>query len=306
MKKFFVVRLVKVLVTVWFIVSLVFILTRISGDPTDWMLPDDASLETRMELRESLGLDKPILEQYVIYISDVLHGDMGESYYYLRPVGELFSERAEATVKLAVTAFSMAILFGVPLGVLASVYRNTVFDRLTMGITIAGYTIPNFVLGILMIFLFSLKMRVLPSGGFGEPKNYVMPVLAMMVGPMANIARLTRSSMLDVLKQDYLDCARAKGVAERIVIFKHALRNALIPVVTIIGLQIGTLIGGMVVVETVFAWPGIGSLLISAAKNRDFPVVQYGIMICAIVVCITNMLVDLSYALLDPRIRDNF
>lgn len=306
MKKFFVVRLVKVLVTVWFIVSLVFILTRISGDPTDWMLPDDASLETRMELRESLGLDKPILEQYVIYISDVLHGDMGESYYYLRPVGELFSERAEATVKLAVTAFSMAILFGVPLGVLASVYRNTVFDRLTMGITIAGYTIPNFVLGILMIFLFSLKMRVLPSGGFGEPKNYVMPVLAMMVGPMANIARLTRSSMLDVLKQDYLDCARAKGVAERIVIFKHALRNALIPVVTIIGLQIGTLIGGMVVVETVFAWPGIGSLLISAAKNRDFPVVQYGIMICAIVVCITNMLVDLSYALLDPRIRDDF
>ena len=306
MKKFFIVRLVKVLVTVWFIVSLVFILTRISGDPTDWMLPDDASLETRMELRESLGLDKPILEQYTIYISDVLHGDMGESYYYLRPVGELFSERAEATIKLAVVSFSMAILLGVPLGVLASVYRNTAFDRLTMGITIAGYTIPNFVLGILMIFLFSLKMRILPSGGFGEPKNYVMPVLALMVGPMANIARLTRSSMLDVLKQDYLDCARAKGVAERSVIFKHALRNALIPVVTIIGLQIGTLIGGMVVVETVFAWPGIGSLLISAAKNRDFPVVQYGIMICAVVVCVTNMLVDLSYALLDPRIRDNF
>lgn len=306
MKKFLVVRLAKAIVTVWFIVSLVFILTRLSGDPTDWMLPDDASLETRMELRESLGLDKPILEQYTIYISDVLHGEMGNSYYYLRPVGELFGERAQATVKLAVTAFSLAILLGVPLGVLASVYRNTVFDRLTMGVTIAGYTIPNFVLGILMIFLFSLKMRVLPSGGFGEPKNYVMPVLAMMVGPMANIARLTRSSMLDVLKQDYLDCARAKGVVEWSVIFKHALRNALIPVVTIIGLQIGTLIGGMVVVETIFAWPGIGSLLISAAKNRDFPVVQYGIMICAIIVCVTNMLVDLSYALLDPRIRDNF
>lgn len=306
MKKFLIVRLAKAAVTVWFIVSLVFILTRLSGDPTDWMLPDDASLEARMELRESLGLDKPVLEQYGIYISDVFHGDMGKSYYYLRPVGELFGERAEATVKLAVTAFSLAILLGVPLGVLASVYRNTVFDRLTMGVTIAGYTIPNFVLGILMIFLFSLKLRVLPSGGFGEAKNYVMPVLAMMVGPMANIARLTRSSMLDVLKQDYLDCARAKGVVEWLVVFKHALRNALIPVVTIIGLQMGTLIGGMVVVETVFAWPGIGSLLISAAKNRDFPVVQYGIMICAIIVCVTNMLVDLSYALLDPRIRDNF
>lgn len=306
MKKFFIMKLAKAVVTVWFIVSLVFVLTRLSGDPTDWMLPDDASVETREELRESLGLDKPIFEQYIIYISDVLHGDMGDSYYYLRPVGELFAERAEATVKLAVTSFLLAILLGVPLGVLASVYRNTVFDRLTMGITIAGHTIPNFVLGILMIFLFSLKMRVLPSGGFGKPENYVMPVLAMMVGSMANIARLTRSSMLDVLKQDYLDCARAKGVVERTVIFKHALRNALIPVVTIIGLQFETLIGGNVVVETVFAWPGIGSLLISAAKNRDFPVVQYGIMLCAIAVCVTNMLVDLSYALLDPRIRDNF
>lgn len=306
MKKFLIVRVVKAIVTIWFIVSMVFVLTRLSGDPTDWMLPDDASIETQMELRESLGLDKPVMEQYRIYISNVLQGDMGNSYYYLRPVGELFEERAEATLKLALTAFSLAILLGVPLGVMASVYRNTFLDRMTMGITIAGYTIPNFVLGILMIFLFSLKLKVLPSGGFGEPRNYVMPVIAMMVGPMANIARLTRSSMLDVLKQDYLDCARAKGVVEWSVIFKHALRNALIPVVTIIGLQIGTLIGGMVVVETVFAWPGIGSLIISSAQNRDFPVVQYGIMICAIIVCLTNVLVDLSYALLDPRIRDNF
>lgn len=306
MKKFLIVRLAKALVTIWFIVSMVFVLTRLSGDPTDWMLPDDASLETQIQLRESLGLDKPISEQYRIYISNVFHGDMGKSYYYLRPVGELFAERAEATLKLAATAFSLSILVGVPLGVMASVYRNTFLDRMIMGFAIAGYTIPNFVLGILMIFLFSLKLKVLPSGGFGNTKNYVMPVLAMMVGPMANIARLTRSSMLDVLKQDYLDCARAKGVVEWIVIFKHALRNALIPVVTIIGLQIGTLIGGMVVIETVFAWPGIGSLIISSAQNRDFPVVQYGIMICAIIVCITNVLVDLSYALLDPRIRDNF
>lgn len=306
MKKFFIKRLAKAAFTVWFIVSLVFVLTRLSGDPTDWMLPDDASVETRQELRESLGLDKSILEQYQIYMSDVSHGDMGKSYYYLRPVGELFAERVEATLKLAVISFSLAILIGVPLGVLASVYQNSLLDRLTMGIAVGGYTIPNFVLGILMIFLFSLKMRILPSSGYGEVKHYVMPVLALMVGPMANIARLTRSSMLDVLKQDYLDCARAKGVVERKVVFKHALRNALIPVVTIIGLQVDTLIGGMVVGETVFAWPGIGSLIILSAQNRDFPVVQYGIMICAIIVCVTNVLVDLSYALLDPRIRDNF
>jgi len=305
-KKFLIVRLTKAVLTVWFIVSLVFVLTRISGDPTQWMLPDDASIETRLELRQSLGLDRPVSEQYRNYIGDVFHGDMGKSYYYLKPVGSLFAERAAATIKLAVISFSLAILIGVPLGVLAAVHRNTFMDRLTMGFAIAGYTIPNFVLGILMIFLFSLKLRLLPSGGFGQVTNYVMPVLALMVGPMANIARLTRSSMLDVLRQDYLDCARAKGVVESKVIFKHALRNALIPVVTIIGLQIGTLIGGMVVVETVFAWPGIGSLIISSAQNRDFPVVQYGIMICAIIVCVTNLLVDLSYAWLDPRIRDNF
>lgn len=306
MKKYLIVRLTKAVLTVWFIVSLVFVLTRISGDPTQWMLPDDASIETRLELRQSLGLDRPVAEQYRDYIGDVFQGDMGKSYYYLKPVGELFTERAAATLKLAVVSFSLAILIGVPLGVLAAVHRNTFLDRLTMGFAIAGYTIPNFVLGILLIFLFSLKMRILPSGGYGEGANYVMPVLALMVGPMANIARLTRSSMLDVLRQDYLDCARAKGVVETKVIFKHALRNALIPVVTIIGLQIGTLIGGMVVVETVFAWPGIGSLIISSAQNRDFPVVQYGIMICAIIVCVTNLLVDLSYAWLDPRIRDNF
>lgn len=306
MKKFLAVRLTKAAITIWFIVSLVFILTRVSGDPTQWMLPDDASIETRLALRESLGLDLPLAEQYKNYIVDVFHGNMGKSYYYLKPVGELFSERAAATLKLAVTSFSLAVLIGVPLGVMASVYRNTLLDRLTMGFAVAGYTMPNFVLGILLIFLFSLKLRVLPSSGYGKPINFVMPVLVLMVGPLANIARLTRSSMLDVLKQDYLDCTRAKGVAEWRVIFKHALRNALIPVVTIIGLQIGTLIGGMVVVETVFAWPGIGSLIISSAQNRDFPVIQYGIMICAIVVCLTNMLVDLSYALLDPRIRDNF
>lgn len=306
MKKFLVMRLIKAVVTVWFIVSLVFVLTRISGDPTEWMLPDDAPVEARLELRQSLGLDRPIVEQYGDYISNVLHGDMGKSYYYLKPVGELFSARAAATLKLAVTSFSLAILIGVPLGVIASVHRNTFLDRITMACAIAGYTIPNFVLSILLIFLFSLKLRLLPSGGYGEGINYVMPVLALMVGPMANIARLTRSSMLDVLRQDYLDCARAKGVLESVVIFKHALRNALIPVVTIIGLQIGTLIGGMVVVETVFAWPGIGSLIITSAQNRDFPVVQYGIMICAIIVCVTNLLVDLSYAWLDPRIRDNF
>jgi ABC-type dipeptide/oligopeptide/nickel transport system permease component len=304
--KFLVVRLIKAIITIWFILSLVFVLARMSGDPTDWLLPDDAPESTRIELRISLGLDKPIAEQYGQYLSAVFTGDMGKSYKYLRPVGELFAERAGPTITLSAISFVLAILIGVPLGVIAAVNRNTFLDRITMGISVAGHTIPNFVLGILLIFLFSLQLRMLPSGGSSTAIHYVMPLITLTAGSFSSIARLTRSSMLDVLKQEYLDSARAKGVRENIVIYKHALRNALIPVVTIIGLQMGTMIGGTVVVETVFAFPGIGSLIVSAAKNRDFPVMQYGVMIIAITVTLTNMLVDLSYGFLDPRIRDNF
>ena len=306
MTRFLVIRLLKAFLTIWFILSLVFVATRLSGDPTNWLLPDEAPESVRAELRLSLGLNRPVSVQYWEYLTSVFTGDMGKSYYYLRPVSELFAERAGATARLFVLSFLIAIAVGVPLGAFAAVHRNSAFDRVTMGIAIAGYTVPNFVLGILLIFLFSLRLRLLPSGGSGTAANYVMPLITLAVGPLANIARLTRSSLLDVLRQDYLDCARAKGVREKTVIFKHALRNALIPVVTIVGLQMGTMIGGMVVAETVFAWPGIGSLIISATQNRDFPVVQYGVMIIAIIVTLTNMLVDLSYGFLDPRIRDNF
>jgi ABC-type dipeptide/oligopeptide/nickel transport systems, permease components len=306
MKKFFLIRFVKAVITIWFILSLVFVFTRMSGDPTRWILPDDAPDQVRVELRQTLGLDRPIAEQYVNSLLAVFRGDMGKSYYYLRPVGELFAQAIGPTLKLGITAFLLATVLGVPLGVLAAVKRNSFLDRLTMGITIAGYTIPDFVFSILLVFLFSLKLKLLPSGGAGTLAHFVMPVMALAVGPTASIARLTRSSMLDVLRQEYLDCARAKGVREIAVVFKHALRNALIPVVTIIGIQMGAIIGGAVVVETVFAWPGVGSLIVSAAKNRDFPVVQYGVMLISIAVTFTNMLVDLSYAFLDPRVRNNY
>lgn len=306
MGKFLAIRLLKAVITIWFILTLVFALTRMSGDPTNWILADDATEAMRTDLRVSLGLDDPLGEQYLRMFTDLFQGKSGKSYNYLRPVGDLFAERLPYTLKLGVLGFGLAVILGVPLGVFAAVKHNSVFDRLTMGLTIAGNTIPNFVLSILMIFLFSLKLRVLPSGGAGGAENYIMPMIALAVGPMASIARLTRSSMLDVLRQDYLDCARAKGVRPLVVIFKHALRNGLIPVVTIIGLQLGTIIGGSVVVETVFGWPGIGSLIVSAAKMRDFPIIQYGVMWIAIAVTMTNLLVDVSYALLDPRIRDNF
>jgi ABC-type dipeptide/oligopeptide/nickel transport system permease component len=306
MTRFLAIRLSKAIFTIWFILTLVFVITRLSGDPTQWLLPDDASATVKAELRVSLGLDKPIGVQYVEYLSSMFTGDMGKSYHYLRPVGDLFAERAGPTIALGSISFVLAILIGVPMGVIAAVNRNSLLDRLTMGISIAGYTIPNFVFAILLIFLFSLQLRLLPSGGMSSPLHYVMPLLTLTIDAVAGIARLTRGSMLDVLRHDYLDSARAKGVRERIVIYKHALRNALIPVVTIIGLHLGTLIGGTVVVETVFAFPGIGSLIVQAAQNRDFPVIQYGVMIVATTVIVVNLLVDLSYGLLDPRIRDNF
>lgn len=304
MLNYFLKRFVKAFFTILFILTIIFVLTRLSGDPTQWILPDDATEEQRIEMRADLGLDQPLWQQYIDTVMSLFTGKMGKSYKYLRPVNELYAERAGATIRLGLIAYAIAIMLGVTLGVIAAVKRNSVFDRTTVVLSVAGSTVPNFVLGILMIFLFCFLLRALPSGGDETAASYIMPVIALSVSPLANITRLTRSSLLDVLRKDYLDYARSKGVKERTVIVKHALRNALIPVITVVGLQLGGLIGGSVVVETVFAWPGIGSLLINGAKTRDYPVVIYGVMLISVMVTLMNMLVDISYALLDPRIRD--
>ncbi len=299
-------RLFRAVLTVFVILTLVFIFTRLSGDPTQWLLPDDASEEQRIELRASLGLDKPLAEQYLDVMTSLFTGNAGKSYSYLRPVDELYAERLGATLRLGLISYGLSIAIGISLGTLAAVKRNSFFDRLAIGFSVVGSTIPNFVLGILLVFVFSFILRLLPSGGISGPSSYIMPVIAMMLDPMANIARLTRTSLLDVLGQEYLDAVRSKGVPERAVLIKHALRNALLPVITIAGLQLGMLVGGSVVVEAVFAWPGIGSLLINGAKTRDYPVVIYGVMLISVAVTMMNLLVDLSYSVLDPRIRDQF
>lgn len=305
MLKYTLKRVIKAFITIFFILTLVFLFTRMSGDPTEWLLPDDASEQQREEMRHSLGLDRPLHEQYIEVMTSLFTGNAGRSYNYMRPVSELYAERMGATLRLGLISFGFAALIGVTLGTIAAVKRNSFFDRFTIMLSIAGSTLPNFVLGILLVFVFCFLLRLLPSGGAGSISSYIMPALAMAVGPMANIARLTRTSLLDVLRQDYLDASRAKGVPESIVLIKHALRNAFIPVITVIGLQIGTLVGGSVVVETVFAWPGVGSLLINGAKMRDYPIVIYGVMLIAVAVTVINTLVDLSYSFLDPRIRDN-
>lgn len=305
MKRYIIMRVLKAILTIWAVYTLVFFLTRVTGDPIEWLTMAGASDTAKEILRENLGLDLPLWQQYLKSLTGLFTGDTGISYYYARPVSSLFAERILPTLSLGSIVLGLTVLIGIPIGVMAAVRHNTLFDRVTMSFAVVGSTLPNFILGILLIFIFSLKMRSLPSGGIGTVKHFIMPVIALSVGPIANVARLTRSSLLDIIGQDHLDCARAKGMREWKVIVKHGLRNALIPVITILGTQLSAMIGGSVVVETVFAWPGIGTLIVSSAQQRDFPVVVFGVMVIAASVTFVNFLVDLSYGLLDPRIRNN-
>ncbi|MBC5582158.1 ABC transporter permease [Anaerofilum sp. BX8] len=305
MKRYVLMRVLKALLTIWAVYTLVFFLTRVTGDPVEWLTIAGASDSAKETLRQNLGLDLPLVQQYFKSLFGLFTGDTGTSYYYARSVSDLFAERIGPTLSLGAIVMALTILIGVPLGMLAAVRHNTLLDRGLMSLAIVGNTMPNFILGILLIFIFSLKLRALPSGGMGTPLHYILPVIAMAVGPTASVARLTRSSLLDVIGQDHLDCARAKGMREWNVVLKHGMRNALIPVITILGGQLSAMIGGSVVVETVFAWPGIGTLIVTSAQQRDFPVVVFGVLVIAASVTFVNLLVDLSYGLLDPRIRDS-
>lgn len=306
MARFILRRIGKGVLTIWFIWTVVFVLIRLAGDPIEWMLPDFAQESIKEQLRESLGLNLPVWQQYIRSFVNIFTGDMGTSYYYKRDVVELFMERFAATYQIAVPALLIAGTLGIFFGVIAAVKHDTIIDRMVMSVAIIFHTIPGFAFAIILILIFSLCFHILPSGSTGTWKHMVMPIICLTVGTMATVSRLTRSSMLDVLDKEYLDGARMKGVKETTVIIRHALRNSLIPVVTTLGLQLGTIIGGAVVVETVFGWPGVGSLLVEAAKQRDFPVVQFGVLLLAIVVTVANIMVDVSYGWLDPRIRENF
>lgn len=306
MIKFTIKRLLKGLLCVWFIWTLIFFLVRVTGDPTDWMLPDGATDKELANLRASLHLDEPLGKQYIDTLTDLLKGDAGNSYYYKRDVAELYAERLGTTLRLALPAFGLAIVMGILIGTVAAIKHNTAIDRIAMTGAVVGYTMPSFCFGIIMLLIFSQKLKILPSFGTDDWKSLIMPMITLAVSPMATIARLTRSSLLDVMNREYMNGARMKGVKELVVIIRHALRNSLIPVVTGVGMQLGTILGGAVVVETVFTWPGMGMLLVTSAKQRDFPTVQYGVLLVALSVTIVNILIDISYGYLDPRIRDDF
>ena len=293
----------RALMTMFLVVTFTFLILRISGDPTEIMFPDDVPQEVKDAYRIAWGLDKPLHEQFIKYLVSIGHGDLGYSFRDSRPALDVVTERIPATLRLGLSAFALSVCMGVPLGLCAAFRRNTFLDRLATSVSVMGYSMPNFFLGILLILLFSLKLRLLPSSGSATPEHLIMPVITLGTATAGIVARFTRTAVLDVLGQPFVTAAKAKGLSTSGLIFGHVLPNAAIPVITILGLQLGAVIGGALVTETVFAWPGVGRLLVQAVNYRDLAVVQTIVLIISASMILCNLLVDTAYGWLDPRIR---
>lgn len=292
---------VPVLLGVTFII---FAMVRlIPGDPAQVIAGEQATRETVEAVRKGLGLDQPIAVQYVRFLRDLLHGDMGTSTRSLRPVNRELADRFPHTIELTLAAMLVASLIGIGAGIIAATRQNRWPDTLSMLLALGGVSMPVFWLGLMLILLFSVKLGWLPPVGRGTWAQLVLPAITLGAASAAILARMTRSSLLESLRQEFITTARAKGLAEPLVIGKHALKNALIPVVTVMGLQFGTLLSGAVLTETVFAWPGIGRLIVEAILARDYPVVQGAVLLTALTFVFVNLVVDLLYSVLDPRIR---
>ncbi len=285
------------------VVVLVFLLIHlIPGDPVDVMLGESARTADRAALRQALRLDEPLYEQFGYFVEDLFTGRL-ESIFYHRPVLDEVMTRLAATAELALAALLVSLLVSVPLGVAAAVKKGSGLDAAAMGFSLFGVSMPNFWLGPMLILLFSIKLGWTPVSGRGGLLHLVLPAVTLGLGMAAIVSRMVRGSLLDVMQEDYLRTARAKGLSERAVVLRHALKNALIPAVTIVGLQAGALLSGAIITETVFAWPGIGRLLIEAISTRDFPLVQGAVIVIALTYVLINLLTDLAYALIDPRVR---
>ena len=285
------------------VVTLAFAALRMSGDPAATMLPGDASVEELQALRRTLGLDQPIYVQYGQFLANAIRGDFGTSFRHGQPAMELVLERLPATLELAFVALLLAAVVALPMGILAAIQRGRLTDFLAMAFAVVGQSTPSFWMGIMLILIVSVWLGWLPTSGRGGPEHLVLPAITLGAQFAALLARLTRTSMLEVLGQDFLTTARAKGLRERTVVLGHALKNAAVPVITLAGLQFGTLLGGAVVTETIFAWPGVGRLAVQSIFVRDYPVVQAGVFVLALTFVAINLIVDLLYGQLDPRIR---
>ena len=303
MRRYVAARLAQAVLVVLLSLTAVFGMVRLGGDPVLLFLPMDIQAKDVDQIRQELGFNDPLAVQYARFMRGAVQGDFGQSLRYRRDALGLVLERMPATLMLAGTSIALTLLVAVPLGLLTAVRRDTLVDHVGTVATVLGQATPGFWLGLMLIYLFAVQLRWLPTGGSGSVAHLVMPSVVLAAFFSARVARLTRSSVLDVLGEEYIKTARAKGLAEGRVIGKHTLRNSAIPIVTLAGLEAGQLLGGAVVTETIFAWPGLGRLTVQALLNRDFPVVMAAVSFTSIVYTLMNLGVDLAYGWLDPRVR---
>jgi peptide/nickel transport system permease protein len=281
----------------------VFVILHLTGDPAALLMPMDATPEQVAQFRQEMGFNDPILVQYWRFFKGTLRGDFGKSFRHSQPALDLVMERMPATIQLTLAAMVIALLVAIPVGIISAIRRNSILDHIGMTGALLGQSTPVFWLGIMLILIFSVTLQWFPSSGRGEIQNLVLPAITLGMFTMARTARMMRSSMLEVLGQEYMKTAKAKGLKPMTVVLKHALKNAAIPVVTIIGMELGTLLGGAVITETIFAWPGVGRLAVQAIYNRDYPVVQAAVFLLAAIFVLVNLVVDLLYTYLDPRVK---
>jgi len=304
MPYFLLTRLVSTLVVIFGVVTLVFLLIHlVPGDPVQAMLGETARPADQEALREALGLNQPLWTQWWLYMSHLVQGDLGNSLYSKEPIVDMLIERFPATLELAGAGLLVAILIAFPLGSIAALRKDTIYDNSAMVFSLMGVSIPNFWLGPLLILFFSLSLGWLPVSGREGSLSLILPAITLGTALSAILARMVRSTLLEVLNEDYIRTARAKGLRESAIIIHHALRNASLPIITILGLQLGTLLGGAVITEIIFAWPGIGQLTIEAIERRDYPLVQACILLISLSYVLVNTLTDMAYAWLDPRVR---
>ena len=305
MSRYIILRLLQAIVSLVVVMTIVFLLSRLSGDPVNLLVDITADKSQRDAIRHNLGLDRPLIVQWADYLQDMATLDLGKSVTNRQPVRTLILERLPATLQLGFTAMIITVILGLPIGIYAAVHRGTVKDHAARAFAVLGQSIPPFWLGIMLILVFGVFLPILPPGGKEGPSSVILPAITLGLFAMAAVMRLTRSSMLDVLGAEYIKLARIKGLHEFRVIWKHALKNALLPVVTFAVLLFALFLGGAVVTETVFAWPGLGRLILDGVRNRDFPLVQGGVVVFSAMYIFANLLVDILYAYLNPRIRYN-
>ena len=303
MRRYIARQLVQLVVVIIGISILAFVILHVLGDPVLLLLPQNAGKEEFERYRKLLGLDQPLWVQYWKFASQAVQGDFGKSWYADTPAFSLVLERMPATIYLTLAGLVVALLIALPLGILAALKRHSFVDTLCTGIAVAGQAMPLFWFGIMLIIIFAVWLRALPASGYGTWQHFVMPAFCLGAALAPITMRLVRSGVIEVLSMEYITTARAKGVGERTVVIKHAFRNACIPIITILGLQFGQLLGGAIITETVFAWPGVATLTVESIRNQDFPVVQCAVVLLALLIVTANVIVDLLVGFIDPRIR---